>query len=264
MVGLDLDGTLLNDKKELLPYTKDVLRRAVDQGIIVLVATGRPWLGVPEELRNFSGDEIALTSNGARIIDRDENRVIEEKLLSPELARKALEYAKNMIPYRKYILTDRGMHRRIRCFMWKNIIRIRICGNIFGRQGFRLRIFSLWWRRKTGEWIKPRLFLPIWMKRAKGMERTGRRGGPGACRISEIQYRDKCPGSEQRHRTGKPGRILGIRREEIMACGDGDNDTAMMREAGFGVAMENCGRTGKAGCRLHNIRQRRRRRGKSH
>ena len=35
------------------------------------------------------------------------------------------------------------------------------------------------------------------------------------------------------------GRILGIRREEIMACGDGDNDTAMMREAGFGVAMEN-------------------------
>ena len=84
MVGLDLDGTLLNDKKELLPYTKDVLRRAVDQGIIVLVATGRPWLGVPEELRNFPGMRYALTSNGARIIDRDENRVIEEKLLSPE------------------------------------------------------------------------------------------------------------------------------------------------------------------------------------
>ena len=91
MVGLDLDGTLLNDKKELLPYTKDVLRRAVDQGIIVLVATGRPWLGVPEELRNFPGMRYALTSNGARIIDRDENRVIEEKLLPPELARKALE-----------------------------------------------------------------------------------------------------------------------------------------------------------------------------
>lgn len=27
------------------------------------------------------------------------------------------------------------------------------------------------------------------------------------------------------------GKYLGIRREEIMACGDGDNDTAMMREA---------------------------------
>ena len=91
MVGLDLDGTLLTDKKELLPYTKDVLRRAVEQGIVVLVATGRPWLGVPEELRNFPGMRYALTSNGARIIDRDENRVIEEQLLSPELAGKALE-----------------------------------------------------------------------------------------------------------------------------------------------------------------------------
>ena len=35
------------------------------------------------------------------------------------------------------------------------------------------------------------------------------------------------------------GRLLGIPREEIMACGDGDNDTAMLREAGFGVAMAN-------------------------
>ena len=35
------------------------------------------------------------------------------------------------------------------------------------------------------------------------------------------------------------GELLGIRREEIMACGDGDNDAAMLREAGFGVAMSN-------------------------
>ena len=35
------------------------------------------------------------------------------------------------------------------------------------------------------------------------------------------------------------GRILGIKREEIMACGDGDNDADMLREVGLGVAMEN-------------------------
>ena len=35
------------------------------------------------------------------------------------------------------------------------------------------------------------------------------------------------------------GKLLGTRREEIMACGDGDNDTEMLREAGFGVAMAN-------------------------
>ena len=31
---------------------------------------------------------------------------------------------------------------------------------------------------------------------------------------------------------------LGIRREQVMACGDGYNDITMISEAGIGVAME--------------------------
>ena len=39
MIGLDLDGTLLNSKKEVTDHTKSVLEEAIAQGIIVLVAT---------------------------------------------------------------------------------------------------------------------------------------------------------------------------------------------------------------------------------
>lgn len=35
------------------------------------------------------------------------------------------------------------------------------------------------------------------------------------------------------------GEMLGIPRESIMACGDGDNDVHLLREVGFGVAMAN-------------------------
>jgi hydroxymethylpyrimidine pyrophosphatase-like HAD family hydrolase len=35
------------------------------------------------------------------------------------------------------------------------------------------------------------------------------------------------------------GEILGIKREEIMACGDSFNDLEMLVEAGIGVAMGN-------------------------
>ena len=55
MIGLDLDGTLLNTKKELTENTRRVLREAIDAGILVLMATGRPYTGIPEELRNFPG-----------------------------------------------------------------------------------------------------------------------------------------------------------------------------------------------------------------
>lgn len=34
MIGMDLDGTLLKTNKELTAYTKDVLKRAAEQGII--------------------------------------------------------------------------------------------------------------------------------------------------------------------------------------------------------------------------------------
>ncbi len=48
MIGLDLDGTLLTDKKELTVRTREVLAKAIRSGIVVLVATGRPWMGVPK------------------------------------------------------------------------------------------------------------------------------------------------------------------------------------------------------------------------
>ena len=40
MIGLDLDGTLLTDKKELTVRTREVLAKAIRSGIVVLVATG--------------------------------------------------------------------------------------------------------------------------------------------------------------------------------------------------------------------------------
>ena len=58
MIGLDLDGTLLNDKKELTSHTREILTRAIDQGVTVLVATGRPVTGDPGSAPEFSGDAV--------------------------------------------------------------------------------------------------------------------------------------------------------------------------------------------------------------
>ena len=91
MIGLDLDGTLLTDRKEFTDRSKRVLRTAIDSGIVVLIATGRPLTGIPEEIRNFPGMRYALTSNGAKVMDVWENRVVDEHLLSSKLAEKALE-----------------------------------------------------------------------------------------------------------------------------------------------------------------------------
>ena len=46
MIGLDLDGTLLNSEKQLTAYTRDVLKKAIEQEVAIVVATGcrsRRW-----------------------------------------------------------------------------------------------------------------------------------------------------------------------------------------------------------------------------
>ena len=88
ILALDLDGTLLNTKKELTENTRRVLREAIDAGILVLMATGRPYTGIPAELRNFPGIHYALTSNGARVLDTDHNKLLIEQLLPWKVQKK--------------------------------------------------------------------------------------------------------------------------------------------------------------------------------
>ena len=66
--------------------------------------------------------------------------------------------------------------------------------------------------------------------------------------VGSLQYNIEINAAGVNKGTGlvNLGRMLGIRREEIMAFGDGDNDIAMLREAGFGVAMANADEQVKA------------------
>ena len=239
MIGLDLDGTLLNERKELLPYTKEVLRRALDKGVVVLTATGRPWMGIPEELRTFPGMHYALTSNGARILDIREGTVLIEQLLSRESAKKALEICGKYDTLQEvyydgqgYASADKMAHvekYHHNPNMWEYLRTTRIPVQ---------DIFRLVDEEERGLDKVQALFADMnerrlaWdeLSRVDGLELVG-----------SLGYNIEVNAAGVNKGTGliELGKLLGIKREEIMACGDGDNDTVMLREVGFGVAMAN-------------------------
>ena len=86
MVGLDLDGTVFNNNKEISTHTRSVLKEAIHQGCIVLPATGRPEIGLPGAFLEIPGVEYALTSNGARIIRIPSGETVYEELIPCEVA----------------------------------------------------------------------------------------------------------------------------------------------------------------------------------
>ena len=106
------------------------MQRRSRSGIVVLVATGRPWMGVPEELREFPGMNYALTSNGARIIDTRTGNVIEEHLLSVKSAKKALEICRKYDTLQEVYFDGQGYAPARKWSLWNDITKIRICGNI--------------------------------------------------------------------------------------------------------------------------------------
>ncbi|MGN0693234.1 MAG: HAD hydrolase family protein, partial [Oscillospiraceae bacterium] len=50
MIAVDLDGTLYSDKKEILPETAAALKKAAAQGAYIIPSTGRPLMGIPENV----------------------------------------------------------------------------------------------------------------------------------------------------------------------------------------------------------------------
>ena len=68
MIGLDLDGTTLDNNGRFSDRTKKAFRRAKEKGAHIIVATGRALCSLPAELYEIEGLDYVVTSNGARII----------------------------------------------------------------------------------------------------------------------------------------------------------------------------------------------------
>lgn len=79
MIAIDLDDTLLRDDISVSDYTKDVLKRAMDQGIRIVIATGRmfqaarPWgkaIGLGDvPIICYTGSMTGLCESGKIIQD---------------------------------------------------------------------------------------------------------------------------------------------------------------------------------------------------
>ena len=89
---LDLDGTLLNDKKEITEENLAAIEKAIDAGHKVVVTTGRPKGGIAAQIKALHMDRpgcYAIAANGATIY----NTYTEEMIYENGVPREFLRYA---------------------------------------------------------------------------------------------------------------------------------------------------------------------------
>ena len=76
LIAIDVDGTLVNSKKEMTKENAVAISKASNNGVIVLIASGRPLSGLKQYESPFTYDTPFITFNGSYIVTKDTKKVI--------------------------------------------------------------------------------------------------------------------------------------------------------------------------------------------
>ena len=97
-IVLDIDGTLLNDQKEISLRTRESLLKAQKAGVKVVLASGRPISAkerFSKELKMDQHHGLLLSYNGACVTDCATNETLSSQSMSSEVGKEILAHLAN-------------------------------------------------------------------------------------------------------------------------------------------------------------------------
>lgn len=239
LIALDMDGTLLNDQKELSPGNRAALESCIRHGIAIVPATGRPAAGIPEDLREIAGVRYGICTNGARVEDFQEGKIISLELIPWELAYEVLELLSGYpVAYDPYINGRGKMEARFRNHLDQYGLPPAMQRLVLSSRDEvedELALVRSW--KAPVEKINvfttdKKLRMELWEKLARYNELIV---------TSSLDYNLEINAATATKGNAllRLAEYLGLKREQTMAMGDGSNDLSMIESAGVGVAMAN-------------------------
>ena len=234
LLVLDIDGTLTNQKKEITANTKEAIKKAQEQGVSIVIATGRPTKGaegVAKELNLFETGGYILSFNGGRITDCKTGEVIFQRVLEKEDVAKIYQVAKEnevvMITYEGDDVIIDVEHDEYAEFEARlNKMEMKHVDSIPEYVDFSVNKCLM---TGEGDYLA-------------GVEQKALAQYQDVYSIfrSEAFFLEVMPkGVDKAKSLERLLEHLGYTKEEMIACGDGFNDKSMIEYAGLGVAMEN-------------------------
>lgn len=237
MIYVDMDGTLLNSKKEISDKNRSIIKALGDKGIIFGIATGRIYPAAKAYAKELGINSPIICCNGALIVDpRNDNPVISNKL-SGDTVKKVIQIAKENSVYYHYYTKDtiyaeeeKFIAKYFKEFSKdkpedekvKTVISADIIDNVD-----ELEIY------KVGIFVDDSEQSIIMTKKIKEIE------GISAYKSLDNLFDIVPDGVDKGSALEQLGELLNVKREEIMAIGDNENDINMLKYAGMGIAMEN-------------------------
>lgn len=241
-IALDLDGTLVSSNHHVSEENKKVIRMAAEQGITIILSSGRPYASVRKiadeiHLAELSGFIVAF--NGAYVEKSGENEAIFEKRITTNQAKRLADFIENgkeieFLTYDEKQMIVAGDYHPFASKIAeglllpveevsdaKSLTQQEVCKYIIAGETSVLQSLSIELERTFvgelsiiyggGNFIE---IMPRHISKATGM----------ATVLERLQ----------------------IKPEQLMCCGDSKNDLKLMQYAGYPVAMGNASEDIKA------------------
>lgn len=235
LVAIDLDGTLLNSKKEISARNKEALAQAKAAGVKIVICTGRPLaaIGIYLDALNLRDNgDYSITFNGGLVQKNDTGEIIEKASMPVENVHDLFELAKSLnVPLD--ILSD-GLVLQLPTTQDHE--------SLYSQLNKLLTYESYELAQLTADRIYNKAVIAV--DQTYLDEQIKKIPRPFYDRYEIIKTRSNLlefmpKGITKAYGISLLARDLGIEQEEIMTIGDEENDLPMIEYAGLGIAMEN-------------------------
>ena len=249
LIAIDLDGTLLDDHKQLSKENIQLINKLIERDYEVVIATGRRYWSAKELTKTINKPLVILANNGSIVRETKKDRILFEKHLNIEDFRTVVGSGKerNLHPiihvdnyengydlivemdienqaYGNYFNKDEKRYKKVQSYLEiedEKVLAVVYLGSKADMKDFYLDINKNY----------PNKYNVHIVENIRAAEALLEIMNPLVCKWQSLQ---------------EYARERGIKESEIIAIGDDNNDFPMIKNASLGIAMKNASKNVKS------------------
>jgi len=245
VIVLDIDGTLLNSEKKISILTKNALIQAQLNGVKIVLASGRPTVGMLKLSKELEMDKhhgLLVSFNGAQVVDCETHEILFNQTMPISECQALLEHLKkfDVIPMitrneTMYVSDVYNCYINIPNNPNYNIIQYESRGGSY-------KLCEVNDLAAFADFPQNKILVPGNPEYSKDnylMMSEPFKDKLNSMFTASVYYEFTALGIDKAHALDTVLKPLGIHRDEVISFGDGHNDISIIKYAGIGIAMGN-------------------------
>ena len=257
LIAIDLDGTLLNSYGLISEKNREAIKKAQENGVKIVLASGRTTNSVKSLAEELGGNEYIICGNGSLIYDLKKDEIIYDKFIDKNKALQIIQICEqNSIYYNVYtedMVIAKTLDNNVLFYHQENSnkpdskkTKINLVDNIYeyvkNLEGKNILKFTISDKSSIifNSIIKKlRNIRNIDVLDVAHMSRKMIKSGTEEVSLEYYYTEITSENVDKWNAIEWLAEKLEIEKEEIMAIGDNINDKLMIENAGLGIAMGN-------------------------